>query len=220
MIESVVLDCDGVILESVEVKRQAFAKVVSEHGPEAESDILTFFGNNGGLGRHAVFEWFYTSFLGREITPDEQKDLCDRFAQYCYDAVMATPLVPGILDFLDRYHRVLPLYVASGTPHDELNQIFSDRKLNGYFKGVFGSPPAKTVLLSSIVKVSGFDPANVLMVGDSSTDMLAAENVGTLFYGRGERFADSKWPWGRDLRGLSDYAASIASRTVGNNTQK
>jgi phosphoglycolate phosphatase-like HAD superfamily hydrolase len=49
------------------------------------------------------------------------------------------------------------------------------------------------------------------MVGDSSTDMEAAENVGTLFYGRGERFADAKWPWGSDLQGLADYVASNAS---------
>jgi phosphoglycolate phosphatase-like HAD superfamily hydrolase len=116
--------------------------------------------------------------------------------------------VPGIIDFLDGYHQRLPLYVASGTPHEELNQIFTDRSLNRFFKGVYGSPPAKTELLSSIVNAAGLEPSNVLMVGDSSTDMEAAENAGTLFYGRGDRFADSKWPWGLDLQGLVDYVES------------
>ena len=204
------LDCDGVILESVEVKRQAFAKVVREHGPDAEAKILEFYWANGGLGRHAVFEWFYTHVLGREITPEELTRLCDRFSQYCYEAVMEAPFVPGITEFIDRYHLQLPMYVASGTPHDELNQIFQDRNLGRFFKGVYGSPPAKTELLARIVEDAGFDPSMVLMVGDSSTDMQAAEAVGTLFYGRGQRFAGSKWPWGLDLQELSDYVVSVS----------
>jgi phosphoglycolate phosphatase-like HAD superfamily hydrolase len=205
MIELVVLDCDGVILESVEAKTQAFVRLMEGYGPTAVDKFIAYHLANNGVSRFEKFAWFYRTELGREITPEQQKELGGRFTQLCYEEVLAAPFVPGIYEFLEKQHRAMPIYVASGTPHGELNQIFQGRKLTQFFKGICGTPPGKTDLLAKIVKEEGVNPAHTLMVGDSSTDMEAAENVGTLFYGRGESFASTNWPWGADLNKLDEY---------------
>ena len=53
------------------------------------------------------------------------------------------------------------------------------------------------------------DPADVLMVGDASTDRDAAEEVGTQFYGRGPALKnDGTFPWEENLDGLSSWIGS------------
>ncbi len=204
-LELIVLDCDGVILESVEVKTQAFARLFKAHGPESVQWFVEFHQAHGGVSRFEKFAWYYREVLGREITVEESHELGERFTRYCLEGVLAAPFVPGAREFIQTYHQVLPLCVASGTPHEELTEIFRARDLHGYFRTVRGTPPGKTELLAGIVRDFGVEPGTVLMVGDSSTDLQAAQAVGTLFYGRGREFADSAWPWGLDLTGLGAH---------------
>ena len=46
-LDLVIFDCDGVILESVDVKTQAFGLAVAEHGPEAVDRLLEYHLENG-----------------------------------------------------------------------------------------------------------------------------------------------------------------------------
>lgn len=205
----IVLDCDGVILESVSAKTKAFAKLVEGHGELAKQKMVEYHLSHGGVSRFLKFDWFYREILGREITKQE-KDECNRlFIQYCFNEVMNASFVPGAMEFISSYCQQVPLYVISGAPHKELVEIFHARKLIDFFKGIYGSPPGKTEILIDIVRKEKVSPEETLMVGDSSTDLDAATSVGTFFYGRGSMFAESNWPWGEDLRGLSKYLEKV-----------
>lgn len=208
-LELIVLDCDGVILESVDVKTRAFGRLFEEHGPRSVQRFVDYHLAHGGVSRFEKFAWYFREVLGREITEAQSRELGERFTRYCYEGVVAAPFVPGALEFLEVFHRVLPLCVASGTPHGELTEIFKARDLLRYFQTVRGTPPGKTGLLAGIVRDSGVAPEAVLMVGDSSTDQEAAEAVGTLFYGRGLEFEGSSWPWGADLTGLGAHVRAL-----------
>lgn len=201
----IVLDCDGVILESVAVKTEAFRSLVLEHGGDAAERLVAFHRTHGGVSRFEKFAWFYREVLGREITAIEEHELNERFTDLCLQGVLGAEFVPGIMEFLEEWHREKPLYVASGTPDYELKEIFVKRGLNRYFQGVHGTPPNKTALLRRIVEMAGVCANTVLMVGDSSTDLDAAIAVGTKFYGRG---IDSGRPGdgtGDDLAMLGDF---------------
>jgi len=201
----IVMDCDGVILESVDAKTQAFGKLVEKYGQKAKQKMVDYHLTHGGVSRFLKFEWFYHEVLGREITKQEQDELGRLFTQYCFSEVMNSSFVPGAMEFIVLYYEKISLYVASGAPHEELIEIIKGRNLMHFFKGVYGSPPTKTEILADIVREEGVLPSETLMVGDSSTDLEAATSVGTFFYGRGIEFSSSKWPWAEDLTQLSEY---------------
>ena len=201
----IVLDCDGVILESVTAKTRAFNRLFEKYGGEAQRKITDYHLEHGGVSRFVKFAWFYHEVLGLDITEDEQEALGHQFARLCSDEVMNAPLVPGAMEFILLYYNKIPLYVVSGMPHEELNEIIRARGLDRFFQGCYGSPPEKTRILAEIVSSTGVSPSEVLMVGDSATDLEAAQSVGTLFFGRGHQFSSSKWPWGEDLNSLVEY---------------
>lgn len=206
----IVFDCDGVILESVDVKTQAFARIGEEFGPEARDRLVAHHQMYGGVSRYKKFEWLYEEVLGRAISEAELEALGEKFAAYAYDEVMRCPLVPGVQEVLDRWHNRAPMYVASGAPHAELVQILTARGLNRYFVGIQGSPPGKAEVLRGIVAEAGVHPADAIMIGDATTDQYAAEAVRTRFYGRGEYFRHSGYPWHEDLTKLNEYLEELA----------
>jgi phosphoglycolate phosphatase-like HAD superfamily hydrolase len=208
-LELVVFDCDGVLLESVEVKTRAFARTVEEHGPAAVGRMLEYHAAHGGVSRFRKFEWFCTEVLGRPARQEDLQAMGERFARLAFEEVMAAPCVPGALETVEALHGRVPLYVASGAPHDELNTVLSARGLAARFDGVFGSPPHKTQLLADILERTGAAATRTVMVGDSSTDLEAATACGTLFFGRGTVFAGSGHPWAADLHPLKDHLLQL-----------
>ena len=201
----VVFDCDGVILESLEVKTAAFGQIVEEYGPEAVARMTEYHLAHGGVSRFRKFEWFYDEVLGSKITEDNLQALSRKFRQLVFEGVMRSPLVPGIIETLESLHGRLPMYVASGTPNDELSQVLDARNLTRFFNGVYGTPPGKTELLRRIIEKEGIAPNDTLVVGDSSTDLDAAQSCGARFFGVGTGFASTPWPFGHDCIALSQW---------------
>ncbi len=205
----IIFDCDGVLLESVDAKTRAFARIGAAFGPEAERRLVRYHEQHGGVSRYKKFEWLYTEVLGREISPEESARLGALFEEYSLDEVNRCPLVPGVQEVLDAWSGRVPLYVASGAPHEELVRVLESRGLAGRFAGIYGSPPGKAELLRNILRESGVHPADAVMIGDSSTDQYAAEAVLTRFYGRGEYFRHSGYPWHTDLTHLNVHLEDL-----------
>ena len=209
-IDVICFDCDGVLLDSVGIKTDAFASLFREHGPEAEAFMVNYHLANGGVSRYEKFRHFYRHWFKREITEAEMAGLDERFTKACLSALLTTPMIPGAREFLEANNARddgLPLYVASGAPHQELVFILDHMGLTGHFRAIYGSPPAKAQLLARVVDEAkaefGVEPGRVLMVGDSSTDLLAAQLVGTAFLGVGE--FEPPHPWLPDLTELAAW---------------
>ena len=201
----IVFDCDGVILESVEAKTRAFARIGEGYGREAASRLVEYHLRHGGVSRFEKFIWLFEQVLRRTISEAELAELGVRFAEYCLDEVNRSDFVSGIMEVLERWKGVVPMWVASGTPQRELEEVLAARGLVQYFTGICGTPPGKADLLRGILKKTGARPSETVMVGDSGTDQYAAEAVRCLFYGRGEYFRHSDYPWHTDLTRLNDY---------------
>jgi len=208
VISLVVFDCDGVILDSVDVKARAFGKIVEEYGSEAVVRMVEYHLAHGGVSRFRKFEWFYNEMLGRRITEDELQTLSRKFRQLVFEGVINASLMPGVMETLELLHGRLPMYVASGTPHEELLQVLDARNLTRFFEGVYGTPPGKTKLLRRIIEQESVPPEETLMVGDSSTDLDAAQACGTRFFGVSAAFATTTWPNGPDCAALVQWLAA------------
>ena len=204
-----ILDCDGVLIESVDAKTQAFAQVALPYGKEASDALVAYHRTNDGLSRQEKFRWFFANVLGRKPGPDEERQLYDRFVEYAFTPVTYAQPVPGAWEVLRCWSGRVPIYVASGAPHLELKNVLKAQGMADFCTNIYGAPPGKTAILRGILAETGIAPGETVMVGDSSTDMFASDAVHCLFYGRGEYFRHTDHPWHHDLTQLNVYLESI-----------
>ncbi len=183
MPKAIVFDFDGVILQSVDIKTRAFESVFSTEAPEAVARILDYHRAHNGISRYEKFRHAYREILRRPLGADEEKALGERYNATVEDAVSVCPYVPGAREFLEARHALTPFFVASGTPQEELRRIVERRGLSGFFRGVFGSPTKKDMILNAVAAEISCAPSELLMVGDATTDSDAARAVGASFIG-------------------------------------
>ena len=199
-------DFDGVLVESLDVKTRAFARLYEPYGDEVVAKVIAYHLAHGGVSRFEKFRYWHRNYLGKELDAASENALGDRFSQLVEDAVVECPWVPGALDFLVDHHGRYRMYVASGTPHDEMNRIVRRRSIAHFFAGVFGSPASKGEILGTVLD-EGFARESVVMVGDSSSDLEGAREAGVRFIGRVPQGARSPFPQSSevlpDLTGLA-----------------
>ena len=200
-----VLDCDGVILDSVGVKVQAFAAVGAQFPPEVSEWLVQAHREAPGISRHVLFDRLYRTWHGRDILESERQKLNKIFRNASRERLLHVPAIPGALETVRHWKGRIPIYVCSGAPQEDLRELFNARGLTELFTAVYGSPPVKTELLADIVREAGVLPEEALMVGDSSTDLEAARAVGTQFYGIGQKMLSLVSEGGMDLCGLSQW---------------
>lgn len=183
MPDILVFDFDGVILESADIKTRAFRELFAAH-PDRVDEIVAYHEANAGISRFLKFRHIYGSMLDRPLGPDEERALGERFETLVVEEVVRCPFVPGSLELLQAYSGRCPLFVASGTPDDELRRIVAARNLTALFRGVYGSPKGKSVILEEILAMTKTPRESLLFVGDGRSDYEAAKAAGVGFIGR------------------------------------
>ena len=179
-IRLVVFDFDGTLCDSAEVKTDAFhALYLDDHGPDFADAVRRYHLDNAGVSRYAKIRHVESEMLGVEPTPQRIEEVASRFSTLVEHAVIAAPLFPGVLTFLERAHTVIPLAIASATPTDELARIVEAKDLSKYFTTVEGSPRSKGEILRSLVVEAGVEASDVVMVGDQPSDLAGAREAGT-----------------------------------------
>jgi HAD superfamily hydrolase (TIGR01509 family) len=208
MPQAIFFDFDGVILETADIKTDAFGELYREHGPELMARVRDYHVRHGGLSRFFKIRLFEREWLGRPADEAREAALAQRFADLVLDKVLAAPPLPGALECLERLNGQLPLFVVSGTPEDELRHICAVRGFDRLFSEVHGAPRRKPEILASICAAHGLDAARCVMVGDATTDYDAAMAHGMGFIGVVPPGGRNLFPPGtairEDLRGLAD----------------
>lgn len=211
--DAIVFDFDGVLVESVDVKTRAFAALFEPYGEEVVKQVVAWHLAHGGVSRYEKFRHFHRTFLGRVLSQVEEVELGNRFCALVEEAVIAAAWVPGAHEFLEGWHARLQLYVASGTPEEELIRIIGRRGMTHFFKAVAGAPRKKGAILRDFLGRSGVSQDRMLMVGDAMTDFDGAVEAGVSFLGIAPAGANP-FPHGvpvlPDLIGFSTFL--VASR--------
>lgn len=169
---AIFFDFDGVILESADIKTNAFAAMF-KNLPEADA-IIDYHINNMGVSRYKKFEWIYKNILGKEIDQTELDRLGNQFSEIVFKQIVAAPLVAGAKRLLEKTQGVCHAFIASGTPQDELEQIVAVRNLSNFFSEVCGTPRTKTEIVKSLSAKYSLDATRCWFIGDANTDYEAA----------------------------------------------
>src|SRR5687768_5733720 len=183
--QAIIFDFDGVVVESGEIKTQAFANLYQEYGETVMAEVAKYHVLNGGMSRYQKFRYFQETLLEKPpLTAEEERQLDQRFSELVVEAVIASAPVPGAAELIQREAGRIPLFVASGTPETELNTIVVRRGLGSYFTAVRGSPTPKQKLIGDILSTHGLLPERVLMIGDALIDYQSAIVNNVAFIGR------------------------------------
>ncbi|GAB6069489.1 hypothetical protein JCM30760_05860 [Thiomicrorhabdus hydrogeniphila] len=172
--QTIVFDCDGVVLNSNKIKTQAFYDVAKVYGHEPAQALKDFHVQNGGISRFVKFEFLLTEILKKPVDQTELNQLLDSFADEVKKALMTCEVADG-LDELREQTKHANWLIVSGGDQEELREVFKARGLDHYFDGgIYGSPDTKDIILAREIKSSNIT-RHALFLGDSKYDYQAAQ---------------------------------------------
>jgi phosphoglycolate phosphatase-like HAD superfamily hydrolase len=179
-IETFIFDCDGVILDSNQIKAQAFYEIGKEFSEDAGLKLAKYHEENGGESRYKKFNYLITNILKRTATVSEIEHLSDIFAKITIDKVINSTIASCIFELRKKTANKKWL-VVSGSDQQELREIFKKRRISTLFdSGVFGSPDTKDFILERET-ASGNIVKPALFIGDSITDYKASQKADMSF---------------------------------------
>ena len=182
---AIIFDFDGVLVDSVDIKTQAFMRLYEHHGQEIVDKVKAHHLSHGGVSRYEKFKYYHKNFLGQELTEVDLNELAARFSKLVVDSVVSADWILGAKEFLEKYYNKIPLFVASGTPDAELRKIVNLRNMERFFKAVYGSALSKDDIINDIISEPNYQKSLTVMIGDSTTDYDAAIKTGVAFIGVG-----------------------------------
>ncbi|WP_329585746.1 HAD family hydrolase [Kitasatospora sp. NBC_01250] len=181
MIELVIFDCDGVLIDSERLAVRVDAVVLAALGwPMSEEEIVERF-----VGRsHSSMTADIEAHLGRTLPPDWDAEF-----KPLYDEAFERELTPvtGIVEALDAID--LPTCVASSSSHARLRRTLGLTGLHERFAGrifsaeeVTHGKPAPDLFLHAARRM-GVDPSACVVVEDSRFGLAAARAAGMRSFG-------------------------------------
>lgn len=215
--QAFIFDFDGVLVDSVQVKTEAYRKMFSPFGEDIAERVVQHHLRHGGLSRFEKFRYYYREFLQQPLEESDVDRLAAEFSSLVVQAVVAAPEIPGATGFLEDFAGKVRFFINSGTPEGELKDILRRRGWETRFLEVRGSPQSKQKNLEMILKQHALTPSQCLFFGDSPSDYEAATAMKVPFLGFAENEdspliqAAPHIPRVRDFNEARDWLARFSS---------
>ena len=162
-------DCDGVLLDSNQLKSEAFYEVALPYGKENAQALVEYNKRLGGVTRFEKFKYFFETILEKKTFEKELEDALSNFSALVCEKLISCQETSGVRDFLDSLPADSKKYVVSGGAQSEIRSVFKQRGLDAYFDGIYGSPDSKELIMNNRVKSPHMEyPA--VFIGDSRYD--------------------------------------------------
>lgn len=200
MIKNIFFDFDGVLVESVNVKTEAFRKLYLPFGDEIANKVVEYHLANGGVSRYEKIKYWHKEFLHKELAQEEIYQLANEFSSIALKNVIEATEVKGAYEFLEENYNKYQCWIITGTPTDEIKFILDKKKWSRFFKNAYGSPEKKYFWSSHIIASNNLNPLETVFVGDALADYEAAKNTGITFI---LRHTEDNQTLFKDYEGLS-----------------
>ena len=167
-------DFDGVIKDSVEVKAEAYEKLFFSYGSKVVNLVRQHHQANGGVSRFEKIP-LYLEWAGEDVTPTIVEKFCKRFSDLVRQSVIDSLWVPGVKEYLlDNSHNQ-SFVLVTATPESEIVQILKEIGIFDCFKEIHGAPKYKNDIIKDVLVRIKCLSTDALVIGDSSTDLKAAQ---------------------------------------------
>lgn len=204
-----IFDFDGVLVDSLDLKTEAFALLYQQYGDEVVAKVVKHHINNGGMSRYQKFKYYHKIFLNKNIDEKKVNSLSQKFSSIVLEKVISAKEINGASDFLKLFCTKDKLCIVnSATPLNEIKEIVKARGLSTFFQAVYGSPNSKEENLLQIQNTFNIDLKTAVFIGDALSDFNAAKVMKMDFIGIGKKIADDlrnengNWPILEDFSGF------------------
>lgn len=170
-----IFDCDGVLLDTNEMKTQAFYHAAKDYGDEKAHALAKYHTDHGGVSRYVKIDYFFSDILKAPKDEAEANTMLRKFANYIEENVAKCEPTKGCQNFLESLPENSKAYVISGTDQNELRTILKHKNLDQYFCGIYGSPRNKIEIIEQLKADGNIQPPTIF-VGDGKMDYEAASH--------------------------------------------
>ena len=180
--QTLVFDCDGVVLNSNQLKIQAYFDVAIKFGAnKAQAQALVdYHVLLGGVSRYPKFEYFLREILLQPVTEQAMQRLLVSFTEEVQRLLTDCEIAPDLMQVRQAAPSAKWM-IISGGDQAELRTIFKSRGIADLFAaGIFGSPDNKDQILAREL-ASGNIAQPALFIGDSRYDHQASTRAGLDF---------------------------------------
>lgn len=182
-LQAIFFDFDGVIVNSNELKTQAFYNLLEGYPEHLRQEMVAYHRLHGGVSRVEKIRYFHEILLGTSLNEKDLQLWASRYSGLVLEKVLKVEYVQGALEFLQQWSGEVQFFLISGTPEDELQYIIQERGLSRHFLEVLGSPVVKTIHIENLLAQYRLRPECCFFVGDALTDYDAARETGVPFIG-------------------------------------
>ena len=181
--KAIIFDFDGVILDSLNVKTEAFRQLYATCGKDVVEKVTKYHLEHGGVSRFEKFKYFHKAFFNINISDEELVKLGEDFSKLVFKKVCESRYIPGANEFLKFCSKKYLTFICTGTPETEINKILKFKNLDKMFTGIYGSPSSKTDIINRIVTNYNLKSNEIIFIGDAMTDYYASKKTNLDFIG-------------------------------------
>ena len=199
-IKVIIFDFDGVIVDSMDLKGWCFINTFKDEYPLSKlTRLADYHFEHRGKTRYDKIRYLFNEILKKEIGDSEVKRYSERFSELVKENMDKKYLINEVVEFVKNNYLGYDFYIASASKEDELRELCKNFGIDEYFKGIYGLPRSKSVIVNGIIEDNGYKREDVVLIGDSQVDLEAAEKNKIRFYGYNNP----------DLKGSGTYLEKI-----------
>ncbi|WP_208123239.1 HAD family hydrolase [Facilibium subflavum] len=182
-IKNIIFDFDGVILDSIPVKTEAFRQLFSKYPVDKVEELLDYHQKNGGVSRYKKVRYFFEVIMQQEISNEAIQEFCQHYSRLTKEELASKKyLILDAIDFISENFERYNIHIASGADHDDLLYICDTLGISKYFRSIYGSPRAKSEIIKHILHENHYKTCETCLIGDSINDLAAAEDNKLKFF--------------------------------------
>jgi len=194
MIKVLMFDFDGVLVDSNNIKRDAFWYMFDENS-KLRDVMRGFVDKNPEATRYEKLNWLFDTLS----KPEEEREAfvkkySDQYNTIIQKGILEKGIFEGAQDMLKQLSEKYPLYISTGTPMKSIEQTLNTLGIRHYFKDIYAKPMTKVESTREILNIHNVQAQEILIVGDGPSDLNAARETGCWFIGIRNDFNG----WGSD----------------------
>ena len=170
-----IFDCDGVLINSNEIKNETFRQVLKNEKENLVIDFINYHQQNGGVSRYQKFLHYYKNIKKIKDYENNASLAINEFSAIVEYKLVKSDYVNGVIEFLKTiFSYKKKIYIVSGGDQKELVRVFKKKGILNFFNKVFGSPNDKIYNTRKVLKLNEKNHSGIFF-GDSKLDYICAK---------------------------------------------